>query len=688
MKRNVRERNFLHQGLKYTPFLPQPWNGKLALLVLFSLFMAVTSYQLTNSGLWFDEAVEYLVSIMPFDKMIPAINGTKQPPLYNFIMHFLLQVSVSEQWFRFTSVFFGLLGCAGLYAAVNEVSGWRAGAVSIFFYTFLYRSVYYNQECAEYSLAIAFLFWVVYFFVCLLRRFAWRKTIGFAVFCALAIYSHYGSIFLLMGCAICLLASCCIYRNWKGLRKLLVSTGTTVVIFGIPLYIFFAEKQIASSGGYGTEFTGILDEIVMFVQGLKENLPVLFGSDSADAFLGLWVEAVCVVLICFWIWGVAQKKNRVVRFLGAAAGMTYVFYNILVRLDMYGVGRFGRRYTMPLLPILLVSICAGAHRLLQTVYLKIGKKSIVFAKIISLVLLFVLGFHNYWGWTEIEKNWVKQDLRGTLEMWKDLTNGGEEDIYVYYAAIPAFVFYAENTDMDYGAENMDEWGYFRGTIRADVHNYKNIQYGERLRHASMKAKRTSLAASFRGEEPDHFWFLASHVRADVAEYMEIFHEMGYAYQIHRWDDERLLHLVNNRYIRNKYRKISGKTELVEILDGYFNLNMGITAEQDILFVRADEDPRFFMKVQEMEDFDASKKYAIILELFAAQAGGIELFYLEENDKAFEDDKSVEISYLAGTNRILVELPEGARPDEFRLNLLLRANNYRITFSEFTILRCW
>ncbi|MEL7568549.1 MAG: glycosyltransferase family 39 protein, partial [Eubacteriaceae bacterium] len=175
--------------------LPQ----KLLIFISFALFIFVTTYKITNASLWFDEGVEYLVSTKLFSQMISAINTTYQPPLYNFIMHLLLKISLSEYWFRLTSALFGIIGCLGLYFTLKELKGRIFACIGIFAYTFLRNVVYYNQECAEYSLLICCLLWFTYFFICLLKEFTISKCVLFVISGILSVYSQYGAVFPVAG---------------------------------------------------------------------------------------------------------------------------------------------------------------------------------------------------------------------------------------------------------------------------------------------------------------------------------------------------------------------------------------------------------------------------------------------------------------------------------------------------------
>ncbi len=105
-------------------------------LVVHILFLIVTCYKLTSASLWFDEAIEWRISVMSGKEMYDNIIQTYQPPLYNWLMHIWLNIHFSEFWFRLSSVLFGFIGCLGLYFSINKLVGWKCACLSVFFYTF------------------------------------------------------------------------------------------------------------------------------------------------------------------------------------------------------------------------------------------------------------------------------------------------------------------------------------------------------------------------------------------------------------------------------------------------------------------------------------------------------------------------------------------------------------------------
>ena len=172
----------------------------------FAVFLFVALHRLTHSSLWLDEAIEFwysrvMTGTLPFENgaqttynMLQRINATFQPPLYNVLMFFWLQVSDSEWWFRFSGVVLGLVGMIGLYCTVMRISSSRfLSAGCVLAASFMPRLVYYWQECAEYPLMLACLFWAAYFWVDLLRKPARRNIIGLTVLSVLSVYSPLNS---------------------------------------------------------------------------------------------------------------------------------------------------------------------------------------------------------------------------------------------------------------------------------------------------------------------------------------------------------------------------------------------------------------------------------------------------------------------------------------------------------------
>jgi uncharacterized membrane protein len=653
--------------------IPSSWGGVIVISILFCLFLAVTSYKLTNASLWLDEGLDYLFSVMPFGKMISTLRDVgAQPPLYSFLLHFLLKISTGEYWFRFTSVLFGLFGCVGLYAAVNAACGWKVAGFAIFFYTFLRNSVYYNQECAEYTLVVCVLFWAVYFFISLLNGFSYKKAVGFTVFCILSIYSQYGAVFPLIGLSVSLLLFYGLNKQWRIIKRLIALMGAAVALFGIPLYFGLARDQFKANIAYLTAspkpFTGLFEELQMFIGGLDSSLSFHFSAFYRNPVLIALMDIFYVLVVCAIVWSTLKNEDRRIKYVGLSTIITYMLYYMAVRCGVYAHGSFGSRYSLAVLPVVLVGAGLSLYALFLIVQNRIQKKGIKFAYVHIALILILLSFHNYSNWLTIQKNWGKEDVRAGLNLWLDETNGKDE-IYVYYAATSVFAFYAKNLDLDYGKEAIANWKNWGAGIDPETTQYKNYHYGESMRGQDTAYVKNSIRKSFSDNMPDSLWFMLSHIHPDNQTYMDAFSELGYGYQVYRWADARLLRLYNSDYLADNYLTVTddGKT-VSEYVSDVDQMKRSLQADGSVLLQAESDDPKIYLTLPQDLNYDKTQTHKVLIEFESAYAGNLQLFCKYRKDAEFSIEDVVNSQYTAGHNRVFVDIPEYARLETLRLDM--------------------
>ena len=672
MSNMINTRNSENPVHKYTPVIPPSIYGKVIISALLLLFFLVTSYKLTYASLWFDEGVEFMVSTAPLNKMVNLINQTYQPPLYNFLMHFLLKISIAEYWFRFTSVIFGFLGCVGLYASVNEICGWKTAGISIFFYTFLRNSVYYNQECAEYSLVICVLFWAIYFFMCLLNQYSNKKAILFTIFCILAAYSQYGAIFPLISLSLSLLVFYFADNQLIIIKKLSVIMGTAVITFGTTLYFCFLRVQRGRVNASVKPFNSLFEELQNFILGIKTNFAFFFTTFYSRKRYTTLIELLYIFAVFVLLWAFFQKNNKKLRCVGASAIITYILFFIGERSGIYTVGSYSSmRHALALLPVLLIGICVSAYSIFQIIQTRIRKIHPILPYVSAALVLLSLSLNNYKNWLTIEKNWNKQDVRSALNLWINKT-GGTEDIYLYNGAVPAFSFYAENLNLDYGKEALAEWGIYGSGADPTITQHKNFRYGENMRGENYRGRdvdymKGSIIKSFNNEMPNTLWFLLSLILPDSQVYMDAFSEMGYGYHIYRWEDARLLWLYNYDFVKENHLMISDNPNLSEIIEGIEQMTKNLNEDNSILFHVEGNDPKILL-TPHLKEYDNSKAHIIVIEFLTDYSGNLQLFFLDDVSTEFSEGNSVRSHYAAGQKRVMVELPPHARLDFFRLDI--------------------
>jgi hypothetical protein len=184
------------------------------------------------------------------------------------------------------------------------------------------------------------------------------------------------------------------------------------------------------------------------------------------------------------------------------------------------------RYWLPLLPVFFVTaaILTGEYFSHLRDYLsRRGYRTARFLPpAIAVALVFLFAYNN---WQRIKLNWEKQSVRETLQYLID-NDGFDRPLYIYYFAIPQFVFYANQAGLDYGTDAVAAWGINGGGADPEITRYKNFYYGANLRSQSEAAVTASIERSFSGKMPDSFQVLFCHsIDQDI--YERVFRNLGY-----------------------------------------------------------------------------------------------------------------------------------------------------------------
>lgn len=157
-----------------------------------------------NQSLWLDEAiVAKVVRTVPFH-LIPFQFSPSDfhPPLYYlFISVWSKLLGTSEIALRFPSVIASLLAGWVVYK-IGLLLGDRKKALwSAIFFLFNPLVVYYSQEARMYMMATLFTTTAFYFFLRLIKEKKQSATdiVFFNIFCALSIFTFYGTLFFIAG---------------------------------------------------------------------------------------------------------------------------------------------------------------------------------------------------------------------------------------------------------------------------------------------------------------------------------------------------------------------------------------------------------------------------------------------------------------------------------------------------------
>ena len=424
------------------------WSG-ITLLIL----GAVLLYNLTHSGLRYDEAIEYWYSKIvsgpvpggrEYNSMYERICATYQPPLYNWLMHLWLQVWDTEFSFRAFGVVVTLLGSAGVFFAVLHVSKnliWSSATTILYGVT--YQIVYYTQECSEYALMVCFVAWMMFFGVRLVDKLTIGNLAGFYSCAVLAVYSQYGAVFSVLGIWLVIT-----WKVWKSKSKTIyagygIVSGLTLVLAVIPLLIFFLLPQmqmhvLAITENHIPEFNN--NFVYDFICAVYNTFTWAFLREQQ----GLKSKIIClaaVAVIIVILFGLikSKEKKEITNSIIVINILIWMLFYILVKCKYYAytpyIQGFGNRYAIFFFPIWAVSLSILLYFSVQSYWKscriwKLGKYAIVCACVMYVAL------NGYY----IMNNWIKDDTREATQAWYEIgaydettiVDGRSDCIFQYY----------------------------------------------------------------------------------------------------------------------------------------------------------------------------------------------------------------------------------------------------------------
>jgi hypothetical protein len=251
-----------------------------------------------------------------------------------------------------------------------------------------------------------------------------------------------------------------------------------------------------------------------------------------------------------------------------------------------------------------------------------------------------------------------------LDLWLDKTNAKDE-ILVYYAAAPAFMYYANLKGLDYASAEIKNSSYGF----SETHSYKNIHYSESVRERDTDYVKEVIVEAFDNTMPNNTWFIASHIREnDYAQYLAALDEMGYGYQVYRWQDARLLWFFDSSYIENNYRQIADVTDFAKIVVGSGQAEHSVGENEVDVFRYESHDLELLLELTGEAGGEAAQPTHILVEFSSDFAGYLSLGYRFDEASEFIAENSVTAQFVAGHKRIMLEIPENIRWDSLKLDI--------------------
>ncbi len=144
-----------------------------------------------NQSLWLDEAAQVLESIRPLFSQTDIV-GDFWPPLYHILLHFWMQISLSDDWLRLLSVLLGLLSIAVFYKLTRSILKEKKAFLVVFLLSISPYHIWYSQEIRPYMLMVLMGVLSTYFLL-------HKKFLTYVLVTTLFLYTSYMATFLLIG---------------------------------------------------------------------------------------------------------------------------------------------------------------------------------------------------------------------------------------------------------------------------------------------------------------------------------------------------------------------------------------------------------------------------------------------------------------------------------------------------------
>ena len=426
-------------------------------VAVFGLFLFTMLYNLTHSNLSGDEWVEYYYSqaAIRTGELYDKIISTFQPPLYNFIMHFWLKISTSILWFRLFNVFIGFGSGIFLFLTLKKIYSDKVALLSICALSMCYRWIFCIQECAEYALMLFFIFAAIFFWVELGYNYSRVKMCLFIVACVGAVYSQYGSVFVIAPLLCHYYISNILDKDVEKKRKIgiTVSYILSFLVFALPLYKFFASMQMANNEVTGHTVSIGKDFIIDFPFVLGKIIGYFYSCSTRGEELFWSVISVFLIVACVCF---VKRKNteKVKKNLIIIMCIAYVMHYALVKLHIYAMVHPGQssgfycRYSYFYIPLFMVVIPIIFSEVLET------QKNVKKICIYTLCVLSSIGC--FISFSRLLVHWQKGVDDEILQIWID-KEGWNDITYLLGSSKYAFMYHTQNLQIDTSKaiENID-----------------------------------------------------------------------------------------------------------------------------------------------------------------------------------------------------------------------------------------
>jgi uncharacterized membrane protein len=388
-------------------------------------------YNLGYNSLWLDEASTLTFATMSIPGIWEAtMGGEFNPPLFYWFEHMMLFFGNNEFILRFVPAVLGVLTIPLIYVAGKEFFDRNVGIIAAAACAFSPFLIFYSQEARAYSMGLFFIVFALIFFLKALKTNEIIPWSLFAVFSALAFWTHFytlvitGALFLYA-----LAVKLPDFRKDVASLRPFVLAGAVFTLVSLPLIVVTIQlfaKRTASAPTFGIQGFEIITETFRQLSGFSEIVMYLF--------LILFIIGIIQALLTEWSKGI---------FLAALTFLPFaISWFLSFRIPMMP------RYLIILAPVFFIGIALAYKPVCGLV----KNRGVVYGFIALLVVLSVTTpfFVNYYS------SYTKEDWRGFSGQLTQLTKPGDLVVVAPgYMFQPLDYYYSNTTDgtIELGADS-------------------------------------------------------------------------------------------------------------------------------------------------------------------------------------------------------------------------------------------
>ncbi len=468
---------------------------RLALIVIILAGFFLRIRTLALNPLWFDEAIEYWVATAPLDELLPAVKGALQdPPLYSLLLHFWMALGRDEFMLGLLSTFVAVLAIVTAYALGAHAHSRGAGLVAAYFFAVLPPQIRFAQEAGQYAILSFTLLANLLAMSYARQNNEWKYWIAWIITALLCVYSHYGSLLVIIAVAASVFLENAVKRRETYLARQAAAT-ISMIALALPLILGWLPDQLfrgQTRSAFDIPFDALPAVVDSLLVRTQQLLRYQFTGHIADpdllASLGVVALALLLLALLLSFYSLFKFPDR--SYLVVWLLYVWVAYYAAGRLGAYPYG--GTRHALILAPLLILCAAIGIAT------------SWRMRRVLALVLMVGITFV-----TAVMPRDAPEDVRTLVDRYL-ARREANTPAYVYYNAVPGFRYQLQQQT---GLKADLPAGWYQQCWAGEAEPYcaeDNVFYGRWIRALSPRDKSDEIFTAVEAAVDEDFWIFFSH----------------------------------------------------------------------------------------------------------------------------------------------------------------------------------